>query len=227
MLSEQEKHQVAARVAAFEAATGVQLVTTLLPRCDHYPVLPWKAFALGIAAGTGLVLLAVGVTPFASLRALLGLTGGWGGDSGGVALAIVLGAGLMSAALALLVPGYARWFLSGARAEGEVRQAAQALFLEHELFQTRARTGVLMLVSIFERRVVLLADRGLRARLPEPALGEVVAAMTAPLRRRAVVPALLAGIEHLESQVRTLGLAAGAADKALPDYLDPASGEPR
>jgi uncharacterized membrane protein len=78
-----------------------------------------------------------------------------------------------------------------------------------------------MLVCPFEHRVFLLADRGLRARLPAPALTDVAAAMTATLRRGDGATAFLAGIERLEQQVRALGFTGGAGANVLPDHLEP------
>jgi putative membrane protein len=213
MLTHEEKQQLLARVAAFEAATGVQLVTTMLPRCDDYPEIPWKAFAAGVAFGTLIEMLALLVPGFGMLRALAGL-------NSEMPLVLVLGAGLVSGGITIALPSYARLFLSAARAQGEVRQTAQALFLEHELFKTDTRTGVLMLVAVFEHRVVVLADRGLRAQLPDGALDEVVAAMTEALRSAAGSAAFAAGIEKLEAIVRAHGFAGRGERNTLPDNLD-------
>ncbi len=213
MLTHEEKQQLLTRVAAFEAATGVQLVTTMLPRCDDYPEIPWKAFAAGVAFGTLIAMLSLLVPGLGVLRALADLTPE-------MPLVLVLGAGLVSGGIAIAVPPAARLFLSAARAEGEVRQTAQALFLEHELFKTGTRTGVLMLVSAFEHRVVVLADRGLRAQLPDGAFDEVVAAMTETLRSTAWSAAFTAGIEKLEAIVRAHGFVGRGERNTLPDHLD-------
>jgi putative membrane protein len=77
----------------------------------------------------------------------------------------VLGAGLVSALLTILVPAYARLFLGNRRPEAEVRQYAESFFLRRALSETAGRRGVLLLVSLFERRVILLPDKGLRSRL--------------------------------------------------------------
>ena len=37
---------VAARVAALERARGVEVVTVVVARADHYPEIPWRAGAL-------------------------------------------------------------------------------------------------------------------------------------------------------------------------------------
>jgi putative membrane protein len=43
----------------------------------------------------------------------------------------------------------------------EVKQAAHVSFLRHGLMNTRDRTGVLVFVSLRERRVQILADKGI------------------------------------------------------------------
>jgi len=217
-LNNAEKQELLTRVAAFETVTGIQLVTTLRPRCDDYPEIPWKAFAAGIAFGTLIVGLAA---LFPGIDALQGMSA----FTMEMVLVFVLTAGLVSAGLTLVLPLYARLFLSAARAEGEVRQTAQALFLEHELFNTGARTGVLMLIAAFEHRVVVLADRGLRALLPPGALDEVVAAMSGALRSGAWPAAYAAGIDKLEAIVHAHGFAGRGRDNTLPDYLDTHRGE--
>ena len=217
-ITQQEKQQLLERVAAFENATGVQLVTTLLARCDDYPEIPWKAFAAGVAFSTSLLMLGVvfpDVRAFHFLAALPTV----------FVLIFVLGIGLVNVGVSILWPAYARLFLSEARADGEVRQSAQALFLEHELFATGTRTGVLMLVSAFEHRVLILADRNLRNRLPAGALDEVVMVMTPILRSAQWLAAFSAGIEKLQAIVHAHGFNGRSDSDVLPDHLDHEEGK--
>ena len=60
------------------------------------------------------------------------------------------------------MPAFARLFLRKSRAAVEVLQYAKMQFLDRELFATPNRTAILVLVSMLERRVVILADKGLR-----------------------------------------------------------------
>ncbi len=98
-----------------------------------------------------------------------------------IAVSATLVVGVVCALLCVVVPTFARLFLETHRAEVEVRQYADSLFLSRELFATRRRTGILMLVSLFERRVVVLPDTGLSERLSQNAIREVIARMTTPL----------------------------------------------
>jgi putative membrane protein len=49
----------------------------------------------------------------------------------------------------------------------EVNQRAIQAFLEHNLHTSRDRTGVLIFVSLLERRVVILADSGINEKVSE------------------------------------------------------------
>ena len=97
----------------------------------------------------------------------------------------------------MFVRGFARLFLSAHRAEAEVRQYAESLFLRRELFATGGRTGVLLLVSLFERQVILLPDKGLSNRLTKEAMRDVIAPMTSSLAKNDIIRALEDGLERL------------------------------
>jgi putative membrane protein len=126
----------------------------------------------------------------------------------------MLAAGAACALLCVAVPGFARLFLEAHRAEVEVRQYAQSLFLSREVFATRGRTGVLLLASMFEQQVVLLPDTGLDKRLSREAMQDIVARMTTALGAGQVANALEKGLQGLEER-----LAASAAGEAREDEL--------
>lgn len=175
------------RVAEAEKRTGAQIVLAVIGRSDSYPELPWKAFALG----TALAALPV--------FAMNGMRPGWAsGYEAFLSAALPLGAGILCVLLCLFAPAFARLFLDAHRASTEVRQYASSLFLTRELFATRGRTGILLLVSLFERRVVVLPDTGLETRLGRDALQAVVARMTKALREGEISRALEEGLASLE-----------------------------
>jgi putative membrane protein len=96
-----------------------------------------------------------------------------------------------------------------------VEQYARAYFLEREVFGTRERTGLLVLVSLFERKVAILPDTGLADRLPAEALAAVVTHMRPQLSRGARFAALSAGLTALEKALLDAGFrgAPGAPDE--------------
>jgi len=137
-----------------------------------------------------------------------------------------LGAGGACALAAVFVPAFARLFLRAARSELEVRQYAQALFLERELFRTRGRCGILLLVSLFERRVELLPDTGFGDRIAPADWAGVVARMTPQLAQRRPAAALLEGVAALAELLERRGYRAAPDDRnELPDRPIESRGE--
>jgi putative membrane protein len=172
-----------AAIARVEARTGVQIVTAVVGKADTYAELPWMAFALGVSlAGLAAVILdALRPEWFDSHAALL-------------ITVTLLAAGAASALLAVFVPAYARLFLRTHVRDLEVRHYAQSLFLRRELFKTRARNGILILVCKFERKVEILPDVGLYGRVASEDWNRVIAAMAPLLRDRRFTDALHAGV---------------------------------
>jgi putative membrane protein len=75
-----------------------------------------------------------------------------------------------------------RWFISGKEMEEEVREAAHIQFFSKGLYRTREGTGVLIYVSVFERRVWVLGDRGINAAIPEAQWNGVVATIVQAIK---------------------------------------------
>jgi uncharacterized membrane protein len=206
-LSPAQADAIAARVAAVEARTGVQVVVAIVGRAARYPEARWKAFALGVSTGA----LVVGALWFARPD--------WSAAGSALgAIAVVLAAGIVNALVATRVGGYERIFVRHNRAAVEVRQYAEGLFLARELFATPARTAALIVVSLHERVVVVHADRGYADRIGAAEWEGVVARMTVALRSGERAGAVEAGLDSLESLlVRSGFVAAGAAANDLPD----------
>jgi putative membrane protein len=99
--------------------------------------------------------------------------------------------------LTLLIPGFAWRFLSAFRAEVEVQQYAKSLFLSREVFATSKRVGILVLVSLFERKVVILPDSGLSDQLTKDTMQKIIVAMTLFLKRGEIYRAFEAGLDAL------------------------------
>jgi putative membrane protein len=210
VLSDYDRGQLNQRIAEAEKRTKAQIVLAVIKRCDTYAELPWKAFALGASiAGLSIFILDLLLKYWASHSMVL------------IAVAAPLAAGAALGLLTVFVPRFARLFLSVHRAEAEVRQYTESLFLARQLFATSQRTGILLLVSLFERKVVLLPDRGLRNKLTGDTMRDVIERMTPPLSRNEVARALEAGLERLSQVLETSaqGRPAGSGKNELPNAI--------
>jgi len=193
-------------IAGLEAQTGVQLVTAVIGKADSYVELPWKAFALGTAFAALALVVADALSPR------------WtGADSALIFAVAILGAGAVSALLAVAAPAYARLFLRATRRDVEVRHYAQAFSLRRELFATRGRNGILLLVALFERKVEILPDVGLHARFDRTDWRTVIDAMTPLLRERRCFGALQQGVGRLQALLLAKGMSAASGGNELAD----------
>jgi putative membrane protein len=184
----------------------VQVVPAVIGKADAYPEVPWLAFAAGTAFGALGLVVADALHPAwvtASTAMLHAVT--------------VLAAGAACALAAAFVTPIARLFLRGPRVEEEVRQYAESLFLRHALFATRERSGVLVLVSLFERRIEIIADTGFAGRISDSEWQLVIARMTPHLRDGRPFDALRASLAHVEELLAARGFSARGAANELPD----------
>jgi putative membrane protein len=194
-------------VARFEARTGVEIVAAVEHRSDLYPEVPWRAFALGASLG--------------SLGVLAGdlLHHGWIAGAPLAATAAVLGAGAVVALASVSIPGVGRRFVPARRMRQEVRQRAEVVFLQHELFATPGRDAILVLVSRFEHQVVVVPDTAHRDRISTGEWRAVVEQMRPPLARGQLVEAFDAGFAAIESLLAAKGVAPGRPLGLLSDTL--------
>jgi putative membrane protein len=200
-LTSTDMQSIEARVAALEKDLGVEVVTMVVGKSDTYPETVWKAFALG-ASLTALVVTAGDLLHPAWVTSFLVLS----------SVVAILGVGALFAIADVYVPAVTRLFIRDSRATLEATQYAKAQFLERELFETSQRTAVLMLVSLLERRVVILADTGLQSRVTTAEWDGVISRMTPRLRAGATGEAILAGLAAIGELLSGKGVARGTGN---------------
>jgi putative membrane protein len=185
-LSEAESAAIDASVARVEARTGVQITAAVIGKADTYAELPWIAFALGVSVAALASVIADALRPdWITVQVALLHT------------VTILAAGGASALAAVFVPAYARLFLRSALRDVEVRQYAESMFLRRDLFKTRNRNGILILICKFERKVEILADSGFHGRMGEADWDRIIAATTPLLGEARIADALHAGLALL------------------------------
>ena len=204
-LSDTERNTLTERAARLEARTGVQVVATVVGRCDAYPEIPWKAFALASA-------LAALASVFWHPNAVL-------------AVLTILGTGAAAALAAVFLPAFARLFVDAARREAETRQYAASFFLGQNLSHTQQRNAILILVGVFERTVVILPDAGLRDHLSDAELQDIIARMTPQLAAGQIAPALRDGLDALEALLAAKGFAGGGGADEIAQEIFEEKGE--
>jgi putative membrane protein len=163
ILTSQDRQRIEAAIGGVEKHTAAEIVVAEIARSDSYldvRIAVSGLFALGASAGVHIY------SPLASVGELFGLE----------LVLFALGFALLS------MPAVLRLFLPSARTETAVGRAAELSFLEHAVFATRERTGVLILLSGLERKVTILGDRGIHTRVANAGWDAHVATIVKAIR---------------------------------------------
>ena len=87
-------------------------------------------------------------------------------------------------------------YLTNDQDESEnVMRRAQLEFYQQKLQKTKDRTGILIFVSIMERQVVVLADKGISEQLPQATWDEVVQLIIQGKKSGNLADGMIAGIQ--------------------------------
>jgi len=176
ILSAEEKKRIEQAVVEAEKNTSGELVPLIVDRSYDYP----RAELVGAGCGA----LAGGLT----------LSWAFGGDS----IWFFLPAYAVLFALFFLLirftPSLKRRLIHPAELDAEVDEKALVSFLEYGLHETRDRTGILILISLFEHRVEVLADKGINAKVPKGEWDHIVAHIVAGIREDRLCDALCEAI---------------------------------
>ncbi len=174
------------RISEAEEHTGAQIVLAAINRCDNYNDIPWKAFALGVSvAAITVFFMGLFIPAWMTYSVII------------LSVALILGTGAVFSLISIFIPRIARLLISGDRKENETFQYAESLFLNRELFATEGRRGVLLLISLFEKQVIILADTGVRNRLNNERIKAIIAGMVPYLRKNEIKNAFGSGLTEI------------------------------
>ena len=196
VISGEDHARVTAAVEAAEAGTAGEIVTAVAARSDAYhdAALHWAVVAM-LAVPAVLAL-----RPGWAERLYAPFSGGWTAAPAGAPFLIVL---VLSTLVFLLV----RLLLAsmplrmaltpGATKTRRVRRQALALFRVGAERRTRGRTGVLIYLSIAERRAEIVADAAIHARVAEDVWGAAMAALLTKVRAGRPADGLIAAVAEV------------------------------
>lgn len=76
------------------------------------------------------------------------------------------------------------------------RQRAENAFLEEEIFNTRHRTGIMIFISFFEHKVIVMADRGISKVVDQKEWDKIVSELVMHIRSGKILEGVEAGIKR-------------------------------
>ena len=175
--TETEKEKIAATVADVESRTVGEVVVMVVDSSDHYA----DAEIMGGLLGASSLSLLLTVLFFhASLFWFIAIT------------------------LSLLIPFHSLFrkvaslkalLIVNRRRDEAVRERALSAFVEKGLHQTRENTGVLFFLSLLERRVWVLADRGIYQKIGQETLNQFANGVSQGVRQGRAYEALIEAIQ--------------------------------
>ena len=132
-----------------ENRTSGEIVPVVVGASDDYDEAAWKAAAFGALAA-------------ALVAGIIHSAGGFWMGMGWLWIIGPTGAGAaIGFLLARLLPDFRRAMVSPETLDLRVGRRARQAFLEEEIFATRERTGILIFLALFERRVVVIGDEAI------------------------------------------------------------------
>lgn len=183
LFSEADLQAVREATAAAESHTGGEIVPYIVERVLDHEAARWRGAALGALGGSLVAALVHAVGGFWGVSALW-----W------ISLPALAGAGC--GYLLAGIDAIGRHLISDEVVDWYVTLRAESAFLEEEVFATRDRSGILVLLALFERRAVILGDEAINRAVPEGEWEAVVADLVSGLKAGRTAAALVAAIER-------------------------------
>lgn len=191
---------VRAAVEEAERLTSGEIVPLVVAESDGYANAVWKGATLGA--------LAASLAAWAAYH--------WGGFWGDQAFLWMVMPPIAGASLGFfLASSWAplKRLLAGEDLiELRTRRRAALAFLEEEVFQTRDRTGILLFVSLFEHRAIVLGDSGIHRQVSEGEWDGVVKRIVDGVRSGRPGEGLVAAIRECGAILQRHGVEIQPAD---------------
>lgn len=184
-LSDDERTRVTAAVKEAEKKTAGEIVVMIISASYHYPMAN-----------------VIGAVVFALPLALIftTLTGEWlwiGGQNMWLFLGCLTVLFIVFHEIIKRCPWLKRCFISEREFKEEVEEAAITHFFNQGLYRTRDETGVLVLISVFEHKVWILADKGINAKVHEGQWDDIVKIIIDGIKQKRQTEAICKAVEKL------------------------------
>jgi putative membrane protein len=133
--------------------------------------------------------------------------------------AIAVG-GLLGYLLFGYVSPLKKLLLSKQRMQQRSSAMAERVFGEYKLFETKGRTGILVFISLFEHKIEIVPDKGLKEKIAADEWQKVIEEMKPALRSKKFDEAFLQSISKITAILLTYKMErTGESGNELPDHL--------
>ena len=184
-LSDDERTCVTEAVKKAEKQTAGEIVVMIISASYHYPMAD-----------------VIGAAVFALPLALIftTLVGEWlwiGGQNMWLFLGWLTVFIILFHEIIKRTPWLKRRFISEREFKEEVEEAAITQFFNQGLYRTRDETGVLVLISVFEHKVWVAADKGINAKVHEGQWDDIVKVIVDGIKQKRQAEAICSAVEKI------------------------------
>ena len=149
MISNKEKEEIRKLISEAEKKSHSELVPMIVGKSDNYPAAQFRAAIIV----SFIFSLALYYSPLSIINPVYFL---WI-QVPGLLLGYYLGS----------IPSITRYLISKQEIEYEVTQRAIEAFFEHNLHTTEKHNGVLIFISLMERKIKIITDTGVKEKIEQ------------------------------------------------------------
>lgn len=200
LFDDTQRKRIDAAITDAESKTAAEIVAVVATESGRYDRAEdsfgfWLAVVLGGAAHV--------TTPISRAD-----QGSWHGFSHAghalLVLVVMAVAYLAGAWLAARRPGLRRWFTPEKQMHDETEARARQAFFDQRVYRTKAGSGLLIYVSLYERRAVVLADDRCADRLTQDLLNAIRDAVVEGMKKNDPTDGLCRAIQIAGAQLGAL-----------------------
>lgn len=191
-ITQQDAKEIINAVKNVEKKTSAEIVPVIAENSSHYPLASvYAATALSLPAAIALTFYIAPLFYFSAynLWVFIAL----------FSLVFMFFKGTIANSIFLT-----RFFLDPREADAEVKEAAITSFYKNGLYKTADKNGVLIYISLLERRVWILADEDAHKKIEQEFWDGCVAAIITGIKQKQFVPALCGTIETIGQRLEAV-----------------------
>lgn len=184
-LTKEEQNKVTEVVQEAERTTSGEIVPMIVSRSHNYPM---AAAACTVSLALPLALL---LTHLVGGRIWIGPQNMW----------LFLGISALlygiSYPLIMRMDRLKYYFLNRSQVEQEVQEAALAAFYSEQLYRTENDNGILLYISVLEKKVWVLADTNINAKIEQKEWDSVIDNLTSGIKAGKHCEAICEAVRHI------------------------------
>lgn len=187
-INAEEIQSLERQISQIESRCDVEIVPVIVRSSSHYPQTP-------------ITLSLLWVILFIEMSSVLNIEWGWDGQARAVGFGIVFILGLF-----LLIPWLSRfpkvkmWMTHRSVEEEQCWKRAEIEFYSERVTQTKKDNGILLFISLLERRVIIKGDSGIAEKLDSAVWKRAVESVVDATRQKKMAQ----GIEHVLQEMESL-----------------------